>query len=64
MAHYIEPNEEAYGYLLAAYMLRMAMFPENEQEIEPHTPNAVVRGYAYWSAERILGAIASKKEAA
>ena len=64
MAHYIEPNEEAYGYLLVAYMLRMAMFPEDEQQIEPHTPDAVVRAYAYWSAERILRAIASRKEAA
>jgi hypothetical protein len=64
MAHYIEPNEEAYGYLLAAYLLRMTMFPEDEKEIEDHTPNAVVRGYAYWSAEQILGVIASRKEAA
>jgi hypothetical protein len=64
MAHYIEPNEEAYGYLLGAYMLRMAMFPDDEKEIEPHTPDAVVRAYAYWSAERVLRAIASRKEAA
>jgi hypothetical protein len=64
MAHYIEPNEEAYGYLLVAYMLRMAMFPDDEKEIAPHTPDAVVRAYAYWSGERILRAIASRKEAA
>lgn len=64
MAHYIEPKEEAYAYLLAAYLLRTAMFPENEKELEPHTPNAIVRGYAYCCAERILSAIASRKEAA
>lgn len=64
MAHYIEPNEEAYGYLLAAYLLRLTMFPEDDKEITLHTPNAVVRGYAYWSAEQILGAISSRKEAA
>jgi len=63
MAHYIEPDEKAYAYLLAAYLLRTSMFPENDNELKPHTPNAVVRGYAYWSAERILRAIASKEEA-
>ena len=43
MAHYIEPNEGAYGSLLGAYLLRMAMFPDDEKRIEPHTPDAVVR---------------------
>jgi Ternary complex associated domain 9 len=64
MAQYIEPNEEAYAYLVAAYLLRTAMFPENEKELELHTPNAVIRSYAYWCAERILSAISSRKEAA
>lgn len=64
MAHYIEPSEESYVYLLAAYLLRMAMFPEEESDIKQHTPNAVVRGYAYWCAERMLNAIPTRREAA
>ncbi len=64
MAHYIEPNEEAYGYLLAAYMLRMAMFPDDETKIDPQSVDAVIRGYAYWSAERVLSAIDSRRKAA
>lgn len=64
MAHYIEPNEEAYAYLLAAYLLRMTMFPENDKDLQSHTPSAVIRGYAYWCAEQILSAISSRKEAA
>ena len=64
MAYYTEPSEERYVYLLAAYLLRMAMFPEKEEEIKAHTPNAVVRGYAYWCAERMLQAITSREEAA
>ena len=64
MARYIEPSEDAYAYLLSAYLLRMAMFPEDERKIEPHSPDSVVRGYAYWSAERILRGIVSRKGAA
>ena len=64
MAHYIEPDEQAYGYLLAAYLLRMAQYPEKEEMIKPHTPDAVVRAYAYWCAERLLRAIIPKREAA
>ena len=64
MAHYIEPSEGAYAYLLAAYLLRMAMFPDDESKIEPGSPDAVVRGYAYWCAERILLAMAPRKQAA
>ena len=64
MAHYIEPDEQAYAYLLAAYLLRMTMFPENDTDLLSHTPSAVVRGYAYWCAEQILIAIGSQKEAA
>jgi hypothetical protein len=64
MAYYIEPNEQAYSYLLVAYLLRMAQYPEKEEMIKPHTPDAVVRAYAYWCAERLLGAITPKKEAA
>lgn len=47
MAHYIEPNEEAYACLVAAYLLRMTMFPENDKDLQSHTPSSVVRGYAY-----------------
>jgi hypothetical protein len=64
MAYYIDPSEQAYGYLLAAYLLRMTMFPEDKEKIEPGSPDAVVRGYAYWCAERILRAITSQKEEA
>ena len=64
MAHYIEPNERAYAYILAAYMLRMAMFPENESDIEADTPSAIIRGYAYWCAERILRTLTAKDKAA
>lgn len=64
MANYIEPSEDSYVYLLAAYLLRMAMFPEKESDIEPHTPDAVVRGYAYWCAERMLNAVAPQRAAA
>jgi len=65
MASYIEPSsEDAYAFLLSAYLLRMAMFPEDGEKIEPHSPDSVVRGYAYWCAERILRAITSHKEAA
>jgi hypothetical protein len=64
MAHYIEPSEGAYAYLLAAYLLRMAMFPDDESKIEPGSPDAAVRGYAYWCAERILLAMAPRRKAA
>jgi Ternary complex associated domain 9 len=64
MAHYIEPNEEAYGYLLAAYMLRTAMFPDDEGDIKASSPDATIRGYAYWSADRVLRAIESRRKAA
>ncbi|HEV3304471.1 MAG TPA: phosphotransferase [Planctomycetaceae bacterium] len=64
MAYYIELDEKAYGYVLAAYMLRMAMFPEDEAKIQIDAPDAVVRSYAYWSAYRLLVAIASHEEAA
>jgi Ser/Thr protein kinase RdoA (MazF antagonist) len=63
MAYYIEPNEKAYAYVLAAYLLRMATFPTKEDKIIPDSPDAVVRAYAYWSAERMLDAIASHEGA-
>jgi Phosphotransferase enzyme family len=64
MAYYIEPDEDAYGFLLSAYLLRMTMFPEDEGKIVPGSPDFLVRGYAYWCAERILRAIIAHKEAA
>jgi uncharacterized protein associated with vWA-MoxR-VMAP ternary system len=64
MAHYIEPNERAYAYLLAAYLLRMTQYPNEAEKIHPQTPDSTVRAYAYWCAERILRAITTKKEAA
>jgi hypothetical protein len=64
MAHYLEPSEDAYACLLAAYLLRMAMFPDDDNKIEVSSPDAIVRGYAYYSAERILSAMKRHKEAA
>jgi len=63
MAHYLEPSEDAYASLLAAYLLRMAMFPDDESKINPGSPDAIVRSYAYYSAERILRAMKRKKAA-
>jgi hypothetical protein len=63
MAYYIEPSEDAYAYLLTAYLLRMATFPDKEEQIKPDSPDAVVRAYAYWSAARMLDVLASQKEA-
>jgi uncharacterized protein associated with vWA-MoxR-VMAP ternary system len=57
MAHYIEPEDSAYARVLALYMLRMAMFPEDESAIVPHSPDSIVRSYAYVAAERILKAV-------
>lgn len=61
MAHYLESSEEAYACLLVAYLMRLTMFPDDEKKIQAHTPDAIVRGYAYWTAERMLRAIASAK---
>jgi hypothetical protein len=42
----------------------MAMFPDDDNKIEVSSPDAIVRGYAYYSAERILSAMKRHKEAA
>ncbi len=54
MAHSIDIDNDSYGYVLAAYMLALARFPNDESQIEPGTPDSVIRAYAYWAAERIL----------
>lgn len=64
MAHYLEPNEDAYACLLATYLLRMAMFPDDDSKIKPDTPDATIRGYAYFSAGRILSAMKGQKDTA
>jgi hypothetical protein len=54
MAHYIEPDESAYKYMLAAQMLRMTTFPEDERTIVAGSTKTVVGGYCYLTAERVV----------
>ena len=53
MATYLEPEENAYRFLLAAYMLRLTMFG-GESEIDPEGADANVRAYSYATAERLI----------